>query len=477
MTGTMEARVITIATVSFRIFIGYPTKGLAWKYMLFRSTAGYTVTRKSIINRGNCMILTIVIPVLNEEGSVEKVARGCLEASDYICEGTSVDRVNVVVVSDGSTDRSAEIARSIDGVHLVEFESNRGYGAAIQTGWAEYPADLLAFLDGDGTCDPRFFRDLIQQLDSEEADLVLGSRMGPDSHMPRTRRIGNWLFANLLGILSRQKVTDSASGMRVVRAESLPDMLPLPTGLHFTPSMSARAILGGLKIAEVPMTYSERVGRSKLSVVRDGVRFLETILSAALAIRPSRLLLPVVGLLLAGALLLSIWPIAHYLDHGSLLEGMMYRMLFIALLASTAVAVFCGTLLAEHIIAIGLMRYGVFQKRAPWWWSTSGLNTFVAIAAIGVVVGFVLVIPGWVAWLQTGSIQPEQLHWSRVVVASFSALTFIQLISTRILVGLMDDIEIRQSFLRDDQGQELSDRRGAPRRAMVTRGAIGAGAK
>ena len=422
------------------------------------------------------MILTIVIPVLNEEGSVERVARGCLDASDYICEGTNVDQVNVVVVSDGSTDRSADIARSIDGVHLIEFERNRGYGAAIQTGWADYPGDLLAFLDGDGTCDPRFFRDLIQQLDSEDADLVLGSRMGPDSHMPRTRRIGNWLFANLLGILSRQKVTDSASGMRVVRAESLPNMLPLPTGLHFTPSMSARAIMGGLKIAEVPMTYSERVGRSKLSVVRDGFRFLDTILSAALAIRPSRLLLPVVGLLLAGALLLSIWPIGHYLEHGNLPEGMMYRMLFIALLASTAVAVFCGTLLAEHMIAIGLMRYGVFRQRAPWWWSRAGLNTLVAIAAVGVVIGFVLVIPGWVAWLRTGSIEPEQLHWSRVVVASFGALTFIQLVSTRVLVALMHDLDVRQSFLRNDQREEPSDQRGALRNSAVTRTAIGAGA-
>ena len=394
------------------------------------------------------MDLTIVIPVLNEEQSVEKVARGCLDASPFICDGTGISRVHVVVVSDGSTDRSAEIARSIEGVDTVVFERNRGYGAAIQAGWAERPSALLAFLDGDGTCDPRFFRELALRLEQRGADIALGSRMSRESRMPRLRRVGNWLFASLLGLLSRQRVTDSASGMRIVRQAALARMLPLPTGLHFTPSKSARAILGGLRIEEVPMPYAEREGRSKLSVARDGLRFLNTILSAALSIRPSRLLLPLVALLAVAALALSVGPTAHYLQHQSLDEGMVYRFLFVALLADVGVAIFCGTLLAEHAIAVGLMHYGAFRDNAPWWWRKRGLNAFLVLSGIALLGGAVLVHPGLVAWLQTGTISPDQMHWSRVVIAAFTGLTFMQFFATRLLVELMHGLEVRQGYLR-----------------------------
>ena len=92
----------------------------------------------------------------------------------------------------------------------------------------------------------------------------------------------NVLFANLLALLTHAPVKDSTSGMRVFRRDVL-DVVsaaaPLPDGLHLTPAMSRRAISAGLRMTEVPITYDERVGRSKLSVPRDGVRFLWSILA------------------------------------------------------------------------------------------------------------------------------------------------------------------------------------------------------
>src|SRR5206468_956637 len=82
------------------------------------------------------------------------------------------------------------------------------------------------------------------------------------------RRVGNLIFALLLSFFASRKVRDTASGMRVVRASSLRKIMPLPDGMHFTPAMSARAILSsGLKIAEEDMPYHERDGESKLRVV------------------------------------------------------------------------------------------------------------------------------------------------------------------------------------------------------------------
>src|SRR5262249_39685413 len=141
------------------------------------------------------------------------------------------------------------------------------------------------------------------------SELVIGSRMaGADSKMPVTRRAGNFFFANLLSLLGRQKVTDSASGMRVFRREILEQIYPLPDGLNLTPVMSTRALHEGIKVLEVPIPYSERVGRSKLSVIRDGRIFLQSMIWTALSYNPVRILgtIGLVGMALAGVIFLSL---------------------------------------------------------------------------------------------------------------------------------------------------------------------------
>src|SRR5262249_47175396 len=145
-------------------------------------------------------------------------------------------------------------------------------------------------------------------IQDEHADLALGGRMGATSQMPATRRVGNRLFALLLGFLSGQAVTDTASGMRVLRREALRDLYPLPDGLDFTPAMSARAVMQRLRLVEVPMSYAERVGESKLRVLKDGVRFLQAILEAVLFYRPSRFFNLCFTLCLIGGLLLAVSP-------------------------------------------------------------------------------------------------------------------------------------------------------------------------
>ena len=137
---------------------------------------------------------------------------------------------------------------------------------------------------------PSIFPSLCKEILSG-AEVVVGSRMaGAKSEMPKTRRLGNLIFARLVSIIGNQKVTDSASGMRVFRREALERMYPLPDGLNFTPVMSTRAIHEGIKMVEVPIPYSERVGRSKLSVVNDGLRFFNSIVLTALSYNPVRIL-------------------------------------------------------------------------------------------------------------------------------------------------------------------------------------------
>src|SRR5580704_3331412 len=221
------------------------------------------------------MKLLIAIPALNEEESIDSIIRRSIEARGFICANSPATEVDITVVSDGSTDRTVERASQYrDYVNLIVFPQNKGYGAAIKEAWRQSDADLLGFLDADGTCEPRFFATLCKTAVFEDADVVLGCRLNKNSQMPPIRRIANFIFATILSIFSSSRVRDTASGMRVVRKSSLDHLYPLPDGLHFTPAMSARAMLSDVtRILEVDMPYHERSGESKLRVGKDGVRF------------------------------------------------------------------------------------------------------------------------------------------------------------------------------------------------------------
>jgi len=269
-------------------------------------------------------VLSVVIPAYNEERGIAEIIERVLSTRPGLADA-GIEDLELIVVDDGSRDGTVAVASRYPQVNLVRHKVNRGYGAALKTGFSHARGNLLGFLDADGTYPPEHFPDLCRMALSEQADLVIGSRMaGADSEMPLVRRIGNLLFANLVSLLGNHRVSDSASGMRVIRREALPRLYPLPDGLNFTPVMSTRALHEEIRWREVPIPYRERVGRSKLSVVRDGVRFLYTIIWTALNYNPVRILggiglglaaiagllaAAVVGMRLAGVTQLGPWGV------------------------------------------------------------------------------------------------------------------------------------------------------------------------
>lgn len=387
--------------------------------------------------------LTVVIPALNEEEAIGSTICRCVAATKGICEAGHLSEVEIIVVSDGSTDSTVAIARNLADqnpqVNLIVFEQNRGYGAAIKEGFSKGKGDLVAFLDADGTCDPNFFGELCSAMQVEGADIALGSRLGPGSHMPFTRRLGNRAFAFLLGFLSGEAVSDTASGMRVIRRAALTDLYPLPDGLHFTPAMSARAVMQRLGIIEVPMAYSERIGESKLSAVKDGLRFLRAIIDAVLFYRPGRVFTLCFSLCALGVLLLAISPAEFYFRNRFFEEWMIYRFVVGMLLGAMGF-----TLLSSAVIADEL--FELTNKRRRWNSFSSQLlhqvfsmPWLLTISALSVLVSTVLVWPGVVEYFTTRHVT---LHWSRVIVAAFGFLMATECVVTTSLlriIGLWKD--------------------------------------
>jgi glycosyltransferase involved in cell wall biosynthesis len=391
--------------------------------------------------------LLIVIPAYNEEASIVSIIERSVAAKEYIIANSPVTAVEVTVVSDGSRDRTVERARQYEGsIRLIAYEKNRGYGAAIKEGWRGSDADLLGFLDADGTCDPRFFANLCSLMERRGADVTLGCRLAAGSKMPLVRRIGNLIFALLLSFFSSKKVRDTASGMRVVRASSLQKIMPLPDGMHFTPAMSARAILSSdLRIAEEDMPYHEREGESKLRVIKDGLRFLGVIIEAAFLYRPSRPL-TFAGLLCgAAALAWSVSPVSFYLSHRKVLEWMVYRMVVVDLLLTCSCALLCAGYLAKRVVDV------IFQLKQP----SSAAQTiliaffssrwFWAVPAALLTVGGALVGSSFVQWVRYGEIFE---HWSRFVAMSVCASCAVILAVTKVVDYTLNLVEERVGYLK-----------------------------
>jgi len=391
--------------------------------------------------------LTIVIPAYNEEAGIAEIARRVLDTREALRQ-VGIGLMELLVVDDGSRDQTAQAASQVDGVRLIRHPKNKGYGAALKTGFGSARGELIGFLDADGTYPPEHFPQLCA-LALAGTDLVIGSRMaGAASQMPGTRRLGNWFFAGLLSLVSRQAVTDSASGMRVFRRDLLSRIYPLPDGLNLTPVMSTRALHEGLLVAEVLLPYSERVGRSKLSVVRDGRVFLQSILWTALAYNPVRILgaLGMAGLGLAG-LILAALAVAR-LSGITQLGPWGVAALFTALVAAVAgLSVFALGVTFNYLVTLFYkrpVRQGLFGRpllavpldRHFGWLGALAASLGLAIAGLSLGLG----VTGWdIARL-----------WLYLLVSAMLVLMGVQLVIYWILLRVLEELSQREVLAQHD---------------------------
>ncbi len=217
--------------------------------------------------------ISVIIPAFNEEDSIGKVLADIPQ--DLVIE--------VVVVDNGSTDRTAEVAAQA-GARVVP-EPQRGYGSACLRGIAEVESpDVVVFLDADYSDHPEEMRRLVDPILSEEADMVIGSRMLGNREsgalLPQAY-FGNKLAVSLMRLFFGARHTDLGP-FRAIRWTALERLRMRDRNFGWTVEMQVKAKLRGLKVMEVPVSYRKRIGVSKITgtvsgSIKAGAKILYTI--------------------------------------------------------------------------------------------------------------------------------------------------------------------------------------------------------
>ncbi|UCE04115.1 MAG: glycosyltransferase family 2 protein [Candidatus Latescibacterota bacterium] len=226
--------------------------------------------------------IVLMMPALDEEEALPLVLRD-LERVRRTTPGPHVDEI--VVVDNGSRDRTPEIARAAGATLLCE--PRRGYGAACQRAiqhLRQDPPDVLLFMDADHSDDAEDIPFLLRPIVEEGYDMVIGSRTlghsDPGALFPQAR-FGNWLATGLIRLRFGFRYTDLGP-FRAVRFALLERMALADQDFGWTVEMQVRALQVGARITEVPVRYRKRVGRSKISgtvsgSLKAGTKILSTL--------------------------------------------------------------------------------------------------------------------------------------------------------------------------------------------------------
>jgi len=212
-------------------------------------------------------LVSIVIPVLNEEEGLQKVLdevpKKELEKMGYKCE--------IIVVDGGSTDRTREIAKR-NGAKVI-VEPRKGYGRAYKTGFLHANGDIIVTLDGDYSYPAFLIPKLVKILETHRLDFISTNRLKKFTckSFPTLHIIGNKILTYLTNLLFRVKMNDSQSGMWVFRKSILEKMDLQADGMAFSEEIKVMAFRL-FKAAEVPVPYRRRIGKQKLNTLMDGFK-------------------------------------------------------------------------------------------------------------------------------------------------------------------------------------------------------------
>lgn len=275
--------------------------------------------------------ISVILPARNESGALA----GVLERIRRVCVAAEI-----VVVDDGSSDATPDIARAA-GARVVSHRYSKGNGAAIKSGARAASGDVLVFMDADGQHAPEDIPRLLARLE-HGFDMVVGARQrGSQASVGRgiANGVYNWLATAVVG----HRVDDLTSGFRAVRAEPFREFLYLlPNGFSYPTTCTMAFFRAGYSVAYEPIHAGRRIGTSHIHPVRDGIRFLLIIFKVGTLFSPLKIFVPFAALLFA----LGLGWYAYTFATLSRFTNMS------ALLMTGGVVVFMMGLISEQITAL-----------------------------------------------------------------------------------------------------------------------------
>jgi glycosyltransferase involved in cell wall biosynthesis len=254
--------------------------------------------------------LSVVVPAFNEENGIQPVLREL----DETLKKAAIP-YEILVVDDGSRDATAEKVGAL-GLRVVTHDTNRGYGAALKTGFREAKYRDVAMIDADGTYPTEALHEMLAQR--RDNDMVVGARTGDRVHIPLIRRPAKWMLARLANYLSQSKIPDLNSGLRIIKKELVEKFWGLlPNGFSFTTTITLALLVGGYRVKFTPIDYHHRTGSSKIRPIRDTLGFAALIVRTVIYFNPLRFFFPLSLLLIlagGGVLLASALWMERILD-------------------------------------------------------------------------------------------------------------------------------------------------------------------
>jgi len=245
--------------------------------------------------------LTIIIPAYNEEETIG-------EDIDTIIE--TMEKTNykyeIIVVDDGSTDKTAQIVKSKKGVELIQHSYNKGVGAARKTGILRAKGEVIVMTDGDGTYPNQDIPKLLNYI--KDYDMVIGARIGKNIQWPLIRRPARWFIRKLASYLIATKIPDLNSGLRVFKKDLARKFFNILPETHSWVSTITLAFLAnGYSVKYVPIDYYKRKGKSTIHPIKDTYNFISLVIRTVMYFNPLRVFLPLTALILISAIIRTLY--------------------------------------------------------------------------------------------------------------------------------------------------------------------------
>ncbi|MFC1593827.1 glycosyltransferase family 2 protein [Candidatus Omnitrophota bacterium] len=225
--------------------------------------------------------ISVILPAHNEEKAIGEIIRKI--------QSIIKDDYEIIVVDDGSTDSTADVAQKA-GARIIKHPYNIGNGAAVKTGLRHASGKIFVLMDADGQHDPQYIPQLLKKID--EYDMVVTARTGW-TDAPLHRRLANIAYNVFASYLSKTRIADLTSGFRVIRADVAKRFIYLlPNTFSYPSTMTMAVCKTGHSLTYITVRLKPRVGKSKINIFSDGVRFILIIMKIATLFSPMRIFFP-----------------------------------------------------------------------------------------------------------------------------------------------------------------------------------------